>query len=768
MRIRSIGVVGAGTMGGGIAALAASAGVPVVLLDIPGERERNEPAKRGLERALKSRPPSFMDTRHARLIITGNIKDDLALLADCDWIIEAVVEQPGPKRALYEQLEPLLGDRTIVSSNTSGIPMRVLTENRSDTFRKRFFGTHFFNPPRYLHLLEIIPGSETDPTIIERVEEFASLVLGKGTVRAKDVPGFIGNRLGVYGMLQAIRLMEQTGLSIDEVDALTGPLIGRPRSATFRTADLTGLDILLHVADGLSEATGEDYGLPGWVRALVAEGRLGEKSGAGFYKRAGRDILTLNPQTMDYRPRQTVQSPELGTLARLSLDERLRGVLDLPGAHGEFLRSLFFTTSHQTLMLTPEIAWDIPSVDHALEWGFAWEMGPYRQMDAVGLNLVRDGLRDLGLDEPPLLRSAGERFYEDADGLPSARALDGTLQPLRDRPGVVSLRTLKSEGRTLIAGDEASVVDLGDGVVMLELHSKLNTLGERTFSVLRQALELIDRQGYAGLVIGSDDARAFSAGANLNQIAGLGGEGDWAAAEQVVNAFQQATMSLRRAPFPVVSAAFGLALGGGAEVAMHSDHVQASAELNIGLVEVGVGLIPAGGGTKELLVRFTQELEPYVEADPFEAVRRAFMPIALAQTSQSALEARTIGFLRPQDSITMNRERLIGDAKAAVLRLAPGYVAPVDRRIRALGQEALGNLRYALWSFREAGQASDHDVVIGEKLAWVLAAGDGPPREVSEQDLLDFEREAFLSLLGTEKTRQRIDHMLQTGKPLRN
>ncbi|MCO5175989.1 MAG: 3-hydroxyacyl-CoA dehydrogenase/enoyl-CoA hydratase family protein [Thermomicrobiales bacterium] len=768
MRIRSIGVVGAGTMGGGIAALAASVGIPVVLLDVAGNRDRNEPAKRGLDRALKSRPPSFLDARSARLITLGNIEDDLPLLAGCDWIIEAVVEQPGPKRALYAQLEPLLGADTIISSNTSGIPMQVLTEGRSPAFRKRFFGTHFFNPPRYLHLLEIIPGPETDPVIIETVEQFADVVLGKGTVRAKDVPGFIGNRLGVYGMLQAIRLMEQTGLSIDEVDALTGPLIGRPRSATFRTADLTGLDILLHVADGLSEATGEDYGLPDWVRALVADGRLGEKSGAGFYKRVGRDILTLNPTTMDYEPRAAVESPELGALARRPLAERLRGALDLPGAHGEFLRSLFFTTSHQTLTLTPQIAWDVPSVDHALEWGFAWEMGPFRQMDAVGLDVVRDGLRSAGLDEPTLLRTAGERFYDDADGLPSARALDGTLQPLRDRPGVVSLPTRKSEGRTLIAGDDASVIDLGDGVAMLELHSRLNTLGERTFSILRQALELVDQQGYVGLVIGSDDARAFSAGANLNQIASLAREGDWAAAERDVDTFQQATMSLRRAPFPVVAAAFGLALGGGAEVAMHSDHVQAAAELNIGLVEVGVGLIPAGGGTKELLVRFTQELEPYIEADPFEAVRRAFMPIALAQTSQSAHEARAIGFLRPHDRITMNRDRLIGDAKAAVLALAPGYVAPVDRRIRALGQEALGNLRMALWTFREAGQASDHDVIIGEKLAWVLAAGDGPPREVSEQDLLDFEREAFLSLLGTQKTQQRIDHMLQTGKPLRN
>ncbi len=768
MRIRSIGVVGAGTMGSGIAALAASAGIPVVLLDVPGERDRDEPARRGLERALKAKPPAFMDAGRARLVEAGNTEDDLDRLAGCDWVIEAVVEQAAPKRALFERLEPTLAPDAIVSSNTSGIPMRVLTEGRGDAFRRRFLGTHFFNPPRYLHLLEVIPTAETDPEVVAAIEAFADLVLGKGTVRAKDVPGFIGNRLGVFGMIQAIRLMEQTGLTIDEVDALTGPLIGRPRSAIFRTADITGLDVLQHVADGLAEATGEGYALPGWVRALVAEGRLGEKAGAGFYRREGREILTLDPATMEYRPRAEVRSPELDALARRPLEERLRRAMELPGAHGEFLRSLFLTTSHHTLSLAPELAWDIPSVDNALEWGFGWEMGPFRQMDAVGLDAVRDGLRGLGLDEPELLRIAEDGFYGEGDGERAVRRFDGMFAPLPERPGVVSLPRLKEAGHVLRPGDDASLVDLGDGVVMLELHSKLNTLGEGTFAVLREGLDLVAGRGYAGLVIGSADARAFSAGANLVPIAQLAQQGAWNELERLVASFQDATMSLRRAPFPVVSAAYGLTLGGGAEVAMHSDLVQASAELAMGLVEFGVGLVPAGGGTKELLVRFTRELEAYVEADPFEAARRAFMLIALAQTSQSAIEARAMGFLRPQDRVTMNRDRLLADAKAGVLALAPGYVAPAERRIRELGRDELGNMRYSIWAFREAGQASEHDVVIGEKLAWVLAAGDGPPREVRERDLLDFEREAFLSLLGTEKTQQRIAHMLETGKPLRN
>ncbi|HMM40855.1 MAG TPA: enoyl-CoA hydratase-related protein, partial [Thermomicrobiales bacterium] len=385
------------------------------------------------------------------------------------------------------------------------------------------------------------------------------------------------------------------------------------------------------------------------------------------------------------------------------------------------------------------------SVDRALEWGFGWEMGPFRQMDAIGLDTVRDGVRGLGLDEPQVLRSAGDGFYGSDDGRRLYRAFDGTWTPLPERPGVVSLGRLKDAGQVLHAGDAASLIDLGDGVVMLDLHSKLNTLDARTFAVLGEGLALVERQGYAGLVIGSDDARAFSAGANLVPVAQLVQQGQWYDLERLVDGFQQATMSLRRAPFPVVSAAFGLTLGGGAEVVMHSDQVQAAAELAMGLVEFGVGLIPAGGGAKELLFRFTEELEPYIEADPFEAARRAFTLIALAQTSASALEARAMGFLRPQDRITMNRDRLIADAKAAVLALAPGYVAPAERRIRALGRDALGNLRYAVWAFREAGQASEHDALISEHLANILCGGNriqGTP--MTEQDALDLEREAFV------------------------
>jgi len=762
--MRKVGVVGAGTMGSGIAALLVSAGVPVVLLDIPGQEDRNGPAKKGLERALKARPAAFMDKDLARYIEIGNTEDDLEKLRDCDWVVEAIVEKPEPKQALYARLEAILKPTAIVSSNTSGIPMRILLEGRSESFRRRFLGTHFFNPPRYLHLLELIPTPETDPEVLERMRRFAERVLGKGVVLAKDAPGFVANRLGVYGMVQAIRLMEKHGLAIDEVDALTGPLLGRPNSATFRTADLTGLDVLKLVTEELAHATGEDFTLPDWVLRLVAEGRLGEKTGAGFYTRKDGEVLTLDPATFTYRPRQKLDLPELKALMDKPLPERLKGALALPGKYGAFLKELFLRTAHYTLEKTPEIAYDLVSVDQALEWGFGWEAGPYKNMDAVGLEALRTGFAELGLSEPDLLSKAQGSFYKDGTYL----AFDGSYQPLPTRPEVISLKRVRSEGKVLLENKDAALLDLGDGVALLEFRTKMNAIGEGVLSLLQKSLDFIEKNGYAGLVIGNEDPRAFSAGANLALILSQAQEGDWDELALAVRAFQKATMSLRYSPFPVVAAPFGLTLGGGAEITLHADRVQAHAELYMGLVEVGVGLIPAGGGTKELLFRFTRELAPYEEADPFEAVKRAFGLIAMAQTSTSALEARKMGFLRDGDGISMNRDFLLSDAKRKVLELAPDYRPPLPPSIRTLGDEALGNLRYAVWSFREAGQISDHDARIGLELAYVLAGGEGPGREVSEWDILDLEREAFLKLLGTRKTQERIAHMLKTGKPLRN
>lgn len=764
MRIKKIGVVGAGTMGAGIAALSASAGVPVVLLDIPGKDDRNEVVKKGLERAQKSKPASFMDKARVSLIETGNTEDDLKKLSDCDWVIEAIIEKVEPKRELYSKLESTLRPTTVISSNTSGIPMKTLLEGRSEAFKKRFLGTHFFNPPRYLHLLEVIPTPETDPKVVELIKDFGERILGKGIVLAKDVPGFIANRLGVYGMIQAIRIMEEFGLTIDEVDALTGPLLGRPNSATFRTADLTGLDVLKLVSEELAHTTGEDFSIPAWVLDLIAKGALGEKTGVGFYKRQGKDILTLDYKTGEYQPQEKLRTAELGALKDAPLAEKLRGVLKLSGKHGEFMRKLFAVTAHYTLSKAPEIAYDITAVDHALEWGFGWQEGPFKNMDAVGLDTVRQIFSEHKLAEPDLLKKTKDSFYKHGKQL----GFDGSYRSIPVRTDTIALAPLKSSGKVLSETKDSALVDLSDGVALFEFRTKMGTLGDGLVRDLNKALDWIEANNYAGLVIGHEDPRTFTAGANLALVLSVAQEADWDTLNMATMQFQKTAMRLRQSPFPVIVAPFGLTLGGGAEFTLHADRVQAHAELYMGLVEVGVGLIPAGGGTKEMLFRFTKELEAYEQADFFEAVRRAFQMIALAQTSTSALEAKNMGFLRHGDRISMNRDRQIADAKACVLGLAPDYLPQLPMKIRALGADGLGNLRYALWQFQEAGQASEHDVRIGQELAYVLTGGDGPSREVTEQDILDLEREAFLKLLGTRKTQERIAHTLKTGKPLRN
>jgi 3-hydroxyacyl-CoA dehydrogenase len=771
MRIERLGVVGAGTMGSGIAALATSAGIPVVLLDIPGTgADRNAPARAGVERAKKSKPAAFMDVSRAAAIEIGNMDDDLGKLATCDLVVEAIIEQLEPKRALYQKLEQLLPERTIVASNTSGIPMAMLMQGRSRGFRDRFLGMHFFNPPRYLHLLEIIPTPETSKDALNAARTFSDRVLGKGIVVAKDVPGFVANRLGVFGMVLAIRLMEQHDLTIDEVDVLTGVLTGRSKSATYRTADLSGIDVIGHVTKGLSETTGEDFALPKWVLALVASGRNGEKSGAGFYKRVQKEIQTLDWKSDTYAPQSKIESPDLARLRKLPLDERFAAFRDWTGRHGAFVREYLLRFSHYVLSTTPAIAYDLVAVDHAMEWGYAWEAGPFRQMDLLGVEYLRRGFAELGLDEPALLREVRGGFYS-SDGA-QVLSLSGGYEPVPSEPGEVRLGPLHSaqnrERRVLEHSDDASLVDIGGGVAVLEYHSKMNTLGESVIAMTHRALDRVERDGRTGLVIGNDDPRTFTAGADLSYILRLVAAGDWKALEVAVRGFQETSLRIRQSPFPVVLAPFGLTLGGGCEFSLHADRIQAHAELYMGLVEVGVGLIPAGGGTTELLFRFTTELVPYVEADPFEAVRRAFQLIGTATTSTSALDARRLGFLRAEDRITMNRDRLLADAAARVADLASDYVTPLPRTITAMGNEALGNLMYAVWAMREAGQITDHEVRIARELAYVLTGGDGPPRPVAEHDILDLEREAFLTLLGTKETQERMQYTLKTGKPLRN
>jgi 3-hydroxyacyl-CoA dehydrogenase len=771
MRIAKLGVVGAGTMGSGIAALAASAGVPVVLLDIPGpDGDRSAPARAGLERARKARPAAFMDVARAGLVSLGNLQDSLDLLADCDLILEAIIEQPAPKQELYARLEPLLKPNAIVASNTSGIPMRILTEGRSDRFKQHFLGMHFFNPPRYLHLLELIPTPDTAPEVLAAARRFSEVVLGKGIVVAKDVPGFVANRLGVYGMVAAMKGLMESDLTIDEVDALTGPLLGRAKSATFRTADITGLDVLLHVSKGLSASTGEDFSMPEWVERLAASGRLGEKTSAGFYKKVGKDIQTLDWKTLEYGAQQKVEDPALGALMKQPLEQRLKSATELPGKYGDFVRNYLLRMSHYVLKTTPAIAYDLVAVDRAIEWGYAWEAGPFQQMDALGHDFLRDGFARLGLDVPPLFAGVkdGRFFHASADGWSYLNEAGGYL-PVPAVPGQIALEQVRGrKGAVLESSRDAAILDLGEGVLLLEPRTKMNTMGAGVIQMLRLAIERVATGKYEGLVIGSDDPRAYSAGADLAFVVQQVQAGDWTQLDTMVREFQQGAQLVRRAPFPVVAAPFGLTLGGGAEYALHADRIQAHAELYMGLVEAGVGLIPAGGGTKELLFRFTEQLAPYDEADPFEGVKRAFKVIAMATTSTSALEARSLGFVRSMDRITMNRDRLIADAKARVLDLALDYVAPQPKTITALGKDAFGNLLYAGWAMREGGQITDHEVRIARELAYVLCGGDGPARVVSEQDILDLEREAFLRLLGTKETQERIAYTLKTGKPLRN
>jgi 3-hydroxyacyl-CoA dehydrogenase len=771
MRIAKLGVVGAGTMGSGIAALAASAGIPVVLLDVAGkDGDRNGPAKAGLERARKARPAAFMDPARAALISIGNLDDSLDLLRDCDLILEAIIEQPAPKQALYARLEPVLKTTAVVASNTSGIPMQTLLEGRGPRFRQRFFGMHFFNPPRYLHLLELIPTPETDPEALAAARRFCEVVLGKGIVVAKDVPGFVANRLGVYGMVAAMRGLMESELTIDEVDALTGPLLGRAKSATFRTADITGLDVLLHVSKELSAGTGEDFSMPAWVEKLAASNRLGDKTGGGFYKKVGKEITTLDWHTLEYVPQQKVDDPALGALLKQPLEKRLPMAEKLPGKYGDFVRNYLLRMSHYVLQTTPSIAYDLVSVDRAIEWGYAWEAGPFQQMDALGHDILREGFARLGLGVPTLLGKAKDgAFYHKSNEGWSYLTLEGTYAPVPPVPGQIALDIVRArQGAVVESSRDANLLDLGDGVLLLEARSKMNTMGEGVLTMLRKGLDRVAEGRFVGLVIGNDDPRAYSAGADLAAVVAQVQAKDWKGLDEMVHYFQEGAQLVRRAPFPVVAAPFGLTLGGGCEYALHCDRIQAHAELYMGLVEAGVGLIPAGGGTTELLFRFTEELTSYDEADLFEGVKRAFKVIAMATTSTSALEARDLGFLRSMDRITMNRDRLIADAKARVLDLATDYVAPAPRTITALGKEALGNLLYAGWAMREGGQITDHEVRIARELAYVLCGGDGPPRVVTEQDILDLEREAFLRLLGTKETQERIGYTLKTGKPPRN
>jgi 3-hydroxyacyl-CoA dehydrogenase len=716
--VREVAVLGAGTMGAQIAAHFANAGVPSLLLDVTREAARD-----GLERAKRLKPDPFFTPDTQALVRTGSFEEDLAAVGRCDWILEAVVERLEVKASLFARLEPLRRADAIVSSNTSGIPIAALAEGRTEGFRRHFLGTHFFNPPRYLKLLEIIPTAETDPAIVEFVTLFAERRLGKGVVVAKDTPNFIANHIGLFGVMQVFRAMAGGDYTIEEVDAITGPAIGRPKSATFRTMDIAGIDVLAHVSRNLAERleSAEDraaFEVPPLAAALVERGWTGAKAGQGFYKKAADgEILTLDPATMDYRPKLPVRLPALDAARSIDdIGERIATLVKGDDKVGRFLRATLVPTLEYAERVAPQIAHDRSDIDNAMRWGFGWDLGPF------------ETLRHLG-------RGTG------AANLASSKKI------VKRNPG-------------------ASLVDLGDGVLCVEFHSKMNAIGGDTIQMLHAGVKEA-AANFSALVVGNE-AVNFSAGANLMLLLLEAQEGNWDDVDMMIRGFQGATMALKYADVPVIVAPAGLALGGGCEIVLHGDRVRASAETYMGLVEVGVGLIPAGGGTKEMLARAMDAAAP--ASDPLPTVQRVFETIAFAKVSTSGPDAHRIGYLRDADTISMNRDRLLEDAKGVALDRVPDYVRPLPRpAIRVGGSAIFATLKLGIHLALRGGRISDHDALIGRKLAWILAGGDTPhPTTLSEQQVLDLEREAFLSLCGERKTQERIAHTLKTGKPLRN
>jgi 3-hydroxyacyl-CoA dehydrogenase len=758
--MRSVAVLGAGTMGAQIAAHFANAGVPVLLLDLT-----REIAREGLKRARGLKPDPFFTPEAAGLVATGGFDTDFDRLEGVDWILEAVVEQLDVKRGLIERIETVRRAGTIVTSNTSGIPIGVISSGRSAEFRRHWLGTHFFNPPRYLQLLEVIPTEDTDPAVVAQVSQFADHRLGKGVVVAKDTPNFIANRIGLYGVISVMKALEVGTLTIEDIDAITGPALGRPKSATFRTMDIAGLDVLGHVARNLLTQLPRDeaerFALPPLVRTLIDKGWVGEKSGQGFYKRqktaSGSEILTLDPSTLTYRAKQSPRLPSLDA-ARAIEDpaERTKTLFLGQDQVGAFLRSTLGELLLYAARVAPEIAHSIDDVDRAMRWGFGWELGPFEIWDAIG---VREVLAAIEAGVPPPLvadvLSAGRNRFR-----------DGALPPAG--PGRQLLGRAKERGGVVKKNAGGSLVDLGDGVLAVEFHSKLNTVGGDTLEMLHAGVREATAN-FSALVIGND-APNFSAGANLMLLLLEAQEGNWDEIEMMVRSFQGATQALRYADVPVIACPAGMTLGGGCEIALHGDRIQAAAESYIGLVEAGVGLIPAGGGAKEMLARSVDGLtDP--RADLLPRVQRVFETIGFAKVSTSAADALRLGYLRPVDAITMNRERLMADAKAIALeRVREGYRPPAPRMAIPVGGDAVfAPLKLGVHLAWRAGRLSDHDALIGRTLAGILAGGSlAHQTTVSEQYLLDLEREAFLTLCGERKTLERIQHTLKTGKTLRN
>jgi 3-hydroxyacyl-CoA dehydrogenase len=804
--IEKVAVLGAGTMGARIAAHLANAGFPCYLLDIvPPELSADEKRKSltlenpvvrnrivlaGLDAAKKSRPAAFFTPETARLIAPGNFEDNLPWCGEVDWIIEAVAENLEIKRKLFERVEAVRKPGTIVTTNTSGLPIRLIAEGRSEDFQQHWAGTHFFNPPRYMKLAELIPGPKTLPGVMEALDEVCDLRLGKGVVIAKDTPNFIANRIGTFSLLNAIQQMLALDMTFDEVDALTGPAVGWPRSATFRTADIVGLDVLDHVIRNIYDSIPGDesremFCVPPLIQEMMKRRWLGEKTGGGFYKRvkgAGgeSEILTLDWKTMEYRPQQKAKFGSIDAGKAIDDTRQRLPMLVSPAMDGtggdkanKFIWSALSETCLYAARRVPEIASTVVDVDRAMRWGFGWELGPFEIWDAIGVERMAKALERSGKRMPPLiakvLPSANRSFYESEKG--TTRYFDfasGALAPVPEPPGILILKSLKDRTAVVEENSGASLLDLGDGVLCCEFHAKMNAIGGDITSMLTLGIARLETE-FEAMVIGNQAAN-FSAGANLMLLLMTAQEAEWDDIHLAVRQFQRVNLAIKYAPRPVVTAPQGMALGGGCEMNLHAARIQATAEAYIGLVEVGVGLIPAGGGSKEMLIRANEHAAGGDTLDLTHALRPIFENMATAKVSTSAEDARALGYLRPSDLISMNRDRQIADAKQTALAMVrAGYHPPAPAEIRILGEEFYALAKLAIHGMVRGEFATEFDGLVARKLAYILAGGSiTAAQNVPEQYILDLEREAFVSLCGERKTQERIAHTLKTGKPLRN
>jgi 3-hydroxyacyl-CoA dehydrogenase len=796
-------------MGSRIAAHIGNAGVPVILLDRvpPGtasgasRQERNQFAVAALDALKKSKPAAFYVPENARFITLGNFDDDLALVADCDWIIEAVAEDLDIKCSLLLKVQQHLRPGAVVTTNTSGLPIVDIAARLPGDLKPHFFGTHFFNPPRYMRLLEIIPGEETDPADVVTITRFCDQRLGKTVVRSHDTPNFIANRIGTFSMSNAIRLMQDQGLSIEEVDVLTGSALGWPRTGTFRLGDMVGIDVLAHVAENFEAQAARirdertDVTLAPFIGKLIEKKWLGDKTGQGFYKREGKDAegrdlrLVLDWQTLDYKPGVRPKFPALDmsknvetAAARIPQLLHADASKDKAAAFYWPLLTELFTYSANRI---PEIADNIVEVDRAMKTGFNWELGPFEMFDAAGVRATTAKMRAAGAPiaaNVEKLLAAGESWYKDDPTVPGGRLffdpVTGNYMPVPVAEGVTSLVAIRKAHGVVRKNPGASVIDLGQGVAAIELHSKMNALGDDIVSLITQALKPSSQQvaDFEAFVITGESAN-FSVGANLMQLLLTIQDEEWDEVELAVRAFQKMTQMIKFCPRPVVVAPYGMCLGGGTEISLHAAARQPHAELYMGLVEAGVGLVPGGGGCKEMVLRSIDagsSIRPDARGEGveiFEALKKSFETIAKATVSTSAAEARSLGFLRTSDNITVNRDRLLTDARLRARAIADaGYAAPIPRiDIPAPGESVLATLKLAVWTMRQGQFISDHDAKVANWIAYALCGGKATPGTlVSEQYLLDLEREAFLSLCGEKKTQERIAFTLKTGKPLRN